>query len=74
MCLTRGLSYSARGFLQVWIYGVDKFVLLLFNDEFLIVNFNSFLLLRILSSYSDHRILVGLVTEFLGILNSVYKT
>ena len=31
MCLTRGLSYSARGFFQLWIYGVDKFVLLLFN-------------------------------------------
>ena len=31
MCLTRGLSYSARGFFQLWIYGVDKFEILLFN-------------------------------------------
>ena len=32
MCLTRGLSYSARGFFQLKIYGVDKFVLLLLNS------------------------------------------
>ena len=31
MCLTRGLSYSARGFFRLWIYGVDKFEILLFN-------------------------------------------